>query len=73
MPGLKGKKKRAQLGQGAFAITYRVVGRAGMEAKGVKAGQVCAPCVLSPENHAAPCVTISSQPGALSVQVLVSS
>ena len=48
MPGAKGKR-RAQLGKGAFAITYRVVGRAGMEASGVKAGQLCAVKTISAE------------------------
>jgi len=42
-------KKRAQLGKGTFATTYRVVGRAGMESSGVKAGQLCAVKTISAE------------------------
>jgi serine/threonine protein kinase len=46
--GVKGKK-RAQLGKGTFAITYRVVGRAGVEASGVKEEQLYAVKTISAE------------------------
>ena len=33
----RGKKQRSQLGEGAFAITYRMEARRGMEAIGIQA------------------------------------
>ena len=48
-PGVTGKKGRSVLGTGAFATTYRVVGRAGVQQSGVNAGQV-----LNPSNSFLP-------------------
>jgi serine/threonine protein kinase len=48
MQGASGTK-RAQLGKGAFAITYRVVGLAGMGASGVEEGQLYAVKTISAE------------------------
>ena len=53
-PGAKSSKKRAQLGKGAFAITYRMMWRAGTEEGGVKAEQVSAPATPMPHNSRPP-------------------
>ena len=56
MPEVKGKKKRSELGQGTFAITYRVVGRAGVEESGVDDGQACSLRNHPLPNHVAQCL-----------------
>jgi len=47
LPEFQGGKSGSQLGQGAFATTYRVIGRAGMTGSGVSPGKVRAFSILS--------------------------